>query len=292
MANTYQQVSLRKVRLQHSVSRTTCRCIFPKPSGTCTARGPSGLPSCCSSRRVPRRSADTRKSAFVDGRDASRSRDARSTRRAGWRTSTTPPAAASALPVSDDVGAIRMFRVVLEEYRGALSAAASSSRPRSSRDWPTQPDFVRLQTLPGIGPILALIDPGRGAGPAALRLCPAVSEVLRLRSLHGAVGAISRDDAPVQARQRPACGTPSGWRAPSPSGCSRTAFAGSLRTTSVPIRRMRTADGKATPRSPPRWRASRMPWSRTGTDYRRFPEATRPGGRIPSPGAVEAHATS
>ena len=30
----------------------------------------------------------------------------------------------------------------------------------------------------------------------------------------------------------------------------------------------------------------------TGTDYRRFPEATRPGGRIPSPGAVEAHATS
>ena len=30
----------------------------------------------------------------------------------------------------------------------------------------------------------------------------------------------------------------------------------------------------------------------TGAEYRRFPEATRPGGRIPSPGAVEAHATS
>ena len=30
----------------------------------------------------------------------------------------------------------------------------------------------------------------------------------------------------------------------------------------------------------------------SGTDSRRFPEATRPGGRIPSPGAVEAHATS
>ena len=30
----------------------------------------------------------------------------------------------------------------------------------------------------------------------------------------------------------------------------------------------------------------------TGTDYRRFPEAMRPGGRIPSPRAVEAHATS
>jgi hypothetical protein len=26
----------------------------------------------------------------------------------------------------------------------------------------------------------------------------------------------------------------------------------------------------------------------TGTDYRRFPEATRPSGRIPSPRAVEA----
>ena len=30
----------------------------------------------------------------------------------------------------------------------------------------------------------------------------------------------------------------------------------------------------------------------TGSDYCRFPEATRPGGRIPSPGAVEAHASS
>ena len=30
----------------------------------------------------------------------------------------------------------------------------------------------------------------------------------------------------------------------------------------------------------------------SGIDYRRFPEATRPGGKIPSLGAVEAHATS
>ncbi len=30
----------------------------------------------------------------------------------------------------------------------------------------------------------------------------------------------------------------------------------------------------------------------TGNDYRRFPEATRPGGRIPSPRAVEASSTS
>ena len=31
---------------------------------------------------------------------------------------------------------------------------------------------------------------------------------------------------------------------------------------------------------------------KTGTDYRRFPEATIPGGRIPSPRAVEAISTS
>ena len=30
----------------------------------------------------------------------------------------------------------------------------------------------------------------------------------------------------------------------------------------------------------------------TGIDFRRFPEAAKPGGRIPSPAAVEAHATS
>ena len=31
---------------------------------------------------------------------------------------------------------------------------------------------------------------------------------------------------------------------------------------------------------------------KTGIDYRRFPEAARPGGRISSRRAVEAHATS
>ena len=30
----------------------------------------------------------------------------------------------------------------------------------------------------------------------------------------------------------------------------------------------------------------------SGTDYRRFPEAARPGGRIPSPRAVEASPTT
>jgi hypothetical protein len=30
----------------------------------------------------------------------------------------------------------------------------------------------------------------------------------------------------------------------------------------------------------------------SGIDYRRFPEATRPGGRIPSPWAVEAPQTT
>ena len=74
------------------------------------------------------------------------------------------------------------------------------------------------------------------------------------------------------------CDTPSGWPARWRSGCNRTVFAGSSRTTSAPIRRTRTGDGRGTRRWRPKWRASRNAVVTIGIDDRRVPEATRPSG--------------
>jgi transposase len=106
------------------------------------------------------------------------------------------------LPVSEASEAMRMFRIVLEEYR-----ALCLLRKRLEADVVTrlahQPDFIRLQTLPGIGPILAMIILAE-ARDLRRWLCAAVSQILRLRSVHRAVGPISWDHAPVKTGQRAA----------------------------------------------------------------------------------------
>ena len=60
------------------------------------------------------------------------------------------------LPVAATSETIRMFRVVLEEYR-ALCQRRKRLEAEIATQLATQPDFVRLQTIPGIGPILAMI---------------------------------------------------------------------------------------------------------------------------------------
>ena len=50
-----------------------------------------------------------------------------------------------------------MFRVVLEEYQQLCRLRKRLEADIVDAPAPTQPDFVRLQTLPGIGPILAMI---------------------------------------------------------------------------------------------------------------------------------------
>ena len=49
-----------------------------------------------------------------------------------------------------------MFRIVLEEYR-ALCLLRKRLEADVVTRLATQPDFVRLQTLPGIEPILAMV---------------------------------------------------------------------------------------------------------------------------------------
>jgi hypothetical protein len=88
LANTYQQVSLRKVRLQHSIVTHHLPLYFPEAERYLHSSRAEWFTTCCSSRPVrPRCGATRRRPSWR--RPASRSRDARSTKCAGSPTSTT-----------------------------------------------------------------------------------------------------------------------------------------------------------------------------------------------------------
>jgi len=67
-----------------------------------------------------------------------------------------PLATASPWPVRPDSAAISMFRVVLEEYQQLCQRRKTLEADIVAR-LAGHPDFDRLQTVPGIGPILALL---------------------------------------------------------------------------------------------------------------------------------------
>ena len=128
MANTYQQISLRKCGYSTVWSRTTCRCIFPRPSAICTAPGPNGLPSCCSLRRAPPPYGVTPRPR-LSPRPASRSVDGRSTRPDGSPTSMRPLAAAWGCPCPRR----RRPCACLGGARGVSGALSAAQAPRGGR---------------------------------------------------------------------------------------------------------------------------------------------------------------
>jgi transposase len=154
-----------------------------------------------------------------------------------------------------------------------------------------QQDFIRLQTVPGIGPILALIILAEARD---LRRFGCVRQFLKYCWLDlctdqsGQYRGTTHLSKRGNARLRYAF-----WRAGTVA----------IRMRQNSFRRKFDTYIRPDPANPDRRRKAytavaakmaRVVYAviTTGTDYRRFPEATRPGGRIPSLGAVEAHATS
>ena len=183
-----------------------------------------------------------------------------------------------------------MFRVVLEEYR-ALCQLRKRLELEIATRLATQPDFVRLQTLPGIGPILAMTILAEARD---LRRFSCVRQFLKYcgfdlcTAQSGQFRGTTRLSKRGNARLRYAfwmAGTVAirmqqnsfrrkfeDYVRPDPQNADRRRKG----YTAVAVKMARVAYAVVT----------------TGIDYRRFPEATRPSGRIPSPRAVEAHATS
>jgi transposase len=289
LANTYQQVSLRKVRLQHSIVTHHLPLYFPEAERYLHSTRAEWFTELLLFTPCPAAVCRYTKAAFVAA--ASAQIAGRKVDKARWLADFYATASTSlGLPVSEASEAMRMFRVVLEEYR-----ALCLLRKRLEADAVTrladQPDFRRLQTLPGIGPILAMIilaearDLRRfGHARQFLKYCGFDLCTEQSGRFRGTTHLSKRGNArlryafwmagtvAIRMQQNSFRRKFEDYIRPDPKNADRRRKA----YTAVAAKMARVAHAVIT----------------TGIDYRRFPEATRPGGRIPSPGAVEARATS
>jgi transposase len=289
LAKTYQQVSLRKVRLQHSIVTHHLPLYFPEAERYLHSSRAAWFTDLLLFTPCPAAVRQYTKAAFVA---AARERIAgRKVDKARWLADFYDTACQSmGLPVTPDSETMRMFRVVLEEYR-ALCALRKRLETDAVLRLADQPDFVRLQTLPGIGPILAMTilaeasDLRRfGCARQFLKYCGFDLCTEQSGQFRGTTHLSKRGNArlryafwmagtvAIRMQQNSFRRKFEDYIRPDPQNADRRRKA----YTAVAVKMARVAYAVIT----------------TGTDYRRFPEATRPGGRIPSPAAVEAHATS
>ena len=289
LANTYQQVSLRKVRLQHSIVTHHLPLYFPEAERYLHSSRAEWFTELLLFTPCPAAVRRYTKAAFVAA--AREQIGGRKVDKARWLADFYDTASTSlGLPVLETSEAMRMFCVVLEEYR-----ALCRLRKRLEADIVTrladQPDFQRLQTLPGVGPILALIilaearDLRRfGHARQFLKYCGFDLCTEQSGQFRGTTHLSKRGNArlryafwmagtvAIRMQQNSFRRKFEDYIRPDPLNADRRRKA----YTAVAAKMARVAYAVVT----------------TGIDYRRFPEAARPGGRIPSPRAVEALATS
>lgn len=289
MANTYQQVSLRKVRLQHSLLTHHLPLYFPEAERYLHSSRAEWFTALLLFTPCPAAVRQYSKAAFVKA--ASAQIAGRKVDRIRWLSDFYETACHSVgLPVTPESETVRMLRVVLEEYR-ALCALRKQLEADIATRLATQPDFVRLQTLPGIGPILALTilaearDLRRfGCARQFLKYCGFDLCTEQSGQFRGTTHLSKRGNA----RLRYAFWMAGTVAIRMQQNSFRRKFEDYIRPDP------KNADRRRKGYTAVAAKMARVVYAviTTGTDYRRFPEATRPGGRIPSPGAVEAHATS
>src|SRR4029078_11112778 len=154
-----------------------------------------------------------------------------------------------------------------------------------------QPDFVRLQTLPGIGPSLAMIilaearDLRRfGCVGQFLKYCGFDLCTEQSGQFRGTTHLSKRGNA----RLRYACWIAGAVAVRMQQNSFRRKFEDYMRSDPLNKDRRRKAYTAVAAKM------ARVVYAvvTSGTDYRRFPEAARPGGRISSRRAVEASSTT
>jgi len=285
MANTYQQVSLRKVRVYHSIVTHHLPLFFPEAERYLHASRAEWFPAVLRLTPCPAAVRQYTKAAFiaaalqiVGGHKADKRR---------WLADFYDTAQTSAgLPVAEDSEAMRLFRIVLEEYQQLCRLRKRLEIDAIAR-LREHPDFVRLQTLPGVGPILAML------------ILAEARDLRRFGHVRQFLKYCGFDLCTEQSGQF------RGTTHLSKRGNARLRYAFwiagtvAIRMRENSFRRKFEEYIRPDPNNPDRRRkaytavaakVARVAYAMitSGTDYRRFPEATRPSGRIPSPRAVEA----
>jgi len=289
MANTYQQVSLRKVRLQHAIVTHHLPLYFPEAERYLHSSRAEWFTDVLRLTPCPAAVRALSKPAFIA--KARSQVGGHKTDKTRWLADFYEAAGDSiALPVREDSEAIRMFRVVLEEYQ-QLCRRRKTLEADIVQRLTGHPDFDRLQTIPGIGPILALIilaeagDLHRfGHVRQFLKFCGFDLCTEQSGQFRGTTHLSKRGNG----RLRYACWMAGAVAVRMQQNSFRRKFEDYVRAEPMNKDRRRKA-----------YTAVAAKMARvvhavvtSGIDYRRFPEATRPGGRILSPRAVEASSTT
>jgi transposase len=155
LAKTYQQISLRKVRLLHSIITHFLPLYFPEADRYVGGTRAEWYVRLLLLAPCPAAVLRYSKAEFI--RTAGSTIPGRKHDKQRWLADFYAAAKTSVgLPVSEDSEAIRMFRVVLQEY-AELWALRDRLEREAERRLSVHPDYQRLRSVPGIGPVLALL---------------------------------------------------------------------------------------------------------------------------------------
>jgi transposase len=288
LANTYQQVSLAKVRLHHTLRTHYLPLYFPEAERYLHSTRAEWFTQLLLLAPCP---AAVLKYSLPDFFQAARSLEGHKNDKARWLADFYQTARTSVgLPVAEDSQAIAMFRLVLQQYL-QLCRLRRQLEQHAVALLAQQPDFRRLQTIPGIGPILALIILAEAGD---LRRFSHHRKFLKYCGLNlcteqsGQFRGTSRLSKRGNARLRYAFWMAGAVAVRAKQNSFTQKFCDYTRhDPSNPDLRRKAYTAVAA-------KMARVVYAilKAGTDYRRFPEVTIPGGRIPSLRAVEAITTS
>jgi transposase len=154
LSKTYCQVSLRKTRVQHSIMTHYLPLYFPEAAKYFHTSRAEWFTSLMMAFPNPAAVLKHDRQGFIK---AAQVVSGRKVNKAAWLKDFYETARESiGLPVSEESEAIRMFRLVLQEHQD-LCRMRQAIEARAELYLKDNTDFLRLRTIPGIGPVIALI---------------------------------------------------------------------------------------------------------------------------------------
>lgn len=288
LSKTYYQVSLRKVKVQHSMMTHYLPLYFPEAQKYFHSSRAEWFSSFLLRFTVPASVLKYTKEEFIT---AAWDTAGRKVSKTAWLTDFYDTAGHSiGLPVEEDSEAVRMFRLVLQDHID-LCKMRQRIEQQADRYMVNNEDYHRLQTIPGIGPITALTVL---AETGDMRRFSHYKKFLKYCGLDlsteqsGRFRGISKLSKRGNSRLRLAFWVAATVAIRMRENTFRRKYENYIRTDPA------NKDLKRKAYTAIAAKMARVAYSviKTGTDYRCFYESAIPSGKIPSTGAVEALLTS
>lgn len=154
IAKTYHQISMRKVRIQHSIMNHYLPLYFPEVEKYFHSSRAKWFTSILHRFPTP---ASITQYTFDDFVDAAWDVSGRKVNKKGWLFDLYETAKMSiGLPVDINSQAVAMFRLILQEHQN-LCQHMKDIEKNAEQMLSTNNDYHLLKSIPGIGPIIALI---------------------------------------------------------------------------------------------------------------------------------------